>query len=312
MSLVPARPPVFVLGCPRSGTTLVSELLAPTIYGSPVETHFITKYARRLSEFGPLTDRRNFDGLVRQILSERPVMQWKLDLTPDDLWRLVQGADAVGYRGIVDTLCMVRARRHGHGSWGDKTPHFILDLDVLTSLYPDASYIYVVRDGRDVALSLLKKPWGPNNVHACARYWARCHAEWPALAELRARRQLHDLQYETLLQHPADTIRALFGFLGEECRDADMTRLVQLLRRNNFGRWRQDMRPRDVRRFEAQAGDTLRRFGYATSFPEQPASALTDWAWRLHDRAKYSLHLAKMNTVDAIRIRYFGMEPFAD
>ncbi len=303
---------MFVIGCPRSGTTLVSQLLEPTAYGSPVETHFITKYARQLERYGDVTVRDNFERLAGDILRERPVMQWKLGTTTGELWRLVRDAGPLGYRELVDALCMLRSTALGRTSWGDKTPHFILHLDVLSTLYPDAKYVCVVRDGRDVALSLLEKPWGPNNIYACARYWAQCHAETPAFAALRARGSLLELRYETLLQQPEDTIQRLYGFLEEDCPPARLAQLSGVLRRNNSGRWRQRMRPRDVRIFESEAGNTLRRLGYEATFEERGLSSLAAGWWWTHDRVRFFLHLLKMNTIDAVRIRYFGMEPFAD
>jgi hypothetical protein len=310
--MLPAKPPVFVIGCPRSGTTLVSELLEPTTYGSPVETHFITKYAERLERVGPLTDRDNFMRLVGQILRERPVLQWKLDTSPAAVWDRVRESGAVTYRTLVDTLCMMRSAAKGKTSWGDKTPHFILHLETLSALYPDAKYIGVVRDGRDVALSLLEKPWGPNNVYACARYWAQCHRETPALGALRARGALLEVRYETLLQEPEATIDRLYGFLGEACPPDQLQRLCRVLRRSNAGRWRQRMSAHEVRTFESQAGETLRRLGYETREGTKPLSPIVAAAWWLHDRAGHGLHLLKMNTVDAFRIRFLGMQPFAD
>ena len=129
------QPPIFIVGCPRSGTTLVSELLEGSSWGSPVETHFIPKYFRRLGRYGSLDDRARFTKLVRAILRERPVMQWRLDIDPDHLYRIIETRD---YRTIVDTICRLRFERLGKSSWGDKTPHYVFDLDVLASALPSA------------------------------------------------------------------------------------------------------------------------------------------------------------------------------
>jgi len=66
------------------------------------------------------------------------------------------------------------------------------------------------------------------------------------------------------------------------------------------------------RRFEAVAGDTLRRFGYETEFLEESTSDIEKIFWRSIDRFLYINHLIKINTVDTIRIRFFGMDPFSD
>ena len=72
--------PIFIIGCPRSGTSLLARFLEPTIYGAPIETHFITKYKKKLSNYGELENFENFNKLLNDILKERPVMQWKINI----------------------------------------------------------------------------------------------------------------------------------------------------------------------------------------------------------------------------------------
>lgn len=81
---------IFVLGAPRSGTTFLSGLLRFTRYGRPVESHFITKYCRKLEAYGDLSKKENFDKLMNDILSERPVMQWKLKLDIHEFYEEVK------------------------------------------------------------------------------------------------------------------------------------------------------------------------------------------------------------------------------
>ena len=149
--------PVFIIGCPRSGTTLLARFLQPTHYGSPVETHFITKYYEKIPKYGALKKKQNFMLLMKDILSERPIMQWKLDIDIEEFWA---GLKRYDYREIIDRLCMMRFTSKGKTSWGDKTPIYILDLEIIYRLFPDAKYLYIVKDGRDVALSLMQVPWG--------------------------------------------------------------------------------------------------------------------------------------------------------
>ena len=51
---------VFIIGAPRSGTTLLASLLANTISGPPFEPHFITKYYKKLDDYGDITQLNNF------------------------------------------------------------------------------------------------------------------------------------------------------------------------------------------------------------------------------------------------------------
>ncbi len=301
--------PVFILGCPRSGTTLLSELLSPTTYGSPVETHFIPKYFKKLDHYGNIEQKDNFTRLIKDILSERPVMQWKLDI---DIEKFHSELDVCEYSEIVHKLCMMYFEHKGKTSWGDKTPHYILDSDIIYRLFPDAKYLYIVRDGRDVALSLLKKLWGPNNVYACAEYWKQCNAETDTLALMRKHDRVFELTYEGLLDQPSKVVEKIYMFLGEPYSEESVKSLIEKINRINFNKWKKEMKPDEVRLFETMASNTLKRFGYEATFEESELKKIEKWFWKAHNDFFRYKHLIKMNTVDAIRIKYFGMEPFAD
>lgn len=302
-------PPVFVLGCPRSGTTLLAEFLAPTRFGVPVETHFITKYARLETTYGDLSVRGNFDRLVNDILAERPVMQWRLAADREALWA-AHGQQS--YAEIVDRICMLRTAPMGKSSWGDKTPHYILDVARLDALFPEAKFVVIVRDGRDVALSLLEKSWGPGNLYACAQYWKACHADTPALARLRARGQLCEVRYEDLLDDPRSVVARVYAFLDEPFAEAALRPLLESVRPANRDKWKTRLTPAEIRLFEHVAAGTLARFGYASTHQERGVGVVSRAWFRLHDKLHTLSHLVRTNTVDALRIRYFGMEPFAD
>lgn len=298
---------MFIVGSPRSGTTLLASLLELTPWGSPFETHFIPKYFETLSGDG-LASRPAFTHLAGQILRERPVAQHQLRVTPDELYDSVPEHD---YASLVDAICRRCGRRHGHESWGDKTPHYINHVDLLHGLFPRSKMIYIVRDGRDVALSLLKKPWGPANMYMCALKWRDENRLQPILDTLRTAGLLHDLRYEDLLQDPAACVSRIYSFLGHDVAIDELERMVSIVERRNAGKWARGAAPEQTALFEQVAGETLARFGYPVSRPVSPVHPLAASAYRLHDSVKHAKHLFVMNVVDTIKIRYFGMEPFA-
>jgi hypothetical protein len=303
------RSPVFVLGCPRSGTTLMSRVLSGSVYGKPTETHFITKYYKRLDRYGDLGTRDCFRKLASDILSERPVMQWKLAVSPDDLWDVCERHD---YAGLVHGIMQVRSTARGYESWGDKTPHYLLDLDLLVRLFSEARFIYVVRDGRDVTLSLLQRTWGPNNVYSCAVYWREYNRPRRTMELLASQGRWIRLRYEDLLRDPRRVYREVHEFLDQPVDEASGRRLAESVQSRNFGKWRERMRPAEIRLFESVAAGTLERFGYETSGEEVPVAAATRWWWQSHNAALRFKELVRLNTIEAIRIRCFGKEPFAE
>lgn len=301
--------PVFIVGCPRSGTTLLATMLERTPWGVPFETHFIPKYERQLARIGDLRDRRAFRRLLSAILSERPVRQWRLDL---DLDAFYESLNAFDYATIVHALCCAHTQRRRLASWGDKTPHYVLHLRLINRLFPQSHIIYMVRDGRDTALSLIRRPWGPANILACAKLWKLHNEVHDDVEKMKASGLLHELKYEDLLCSPKAVLEKVFGHLGLDAKEVVPAEMIERINASNYGKWKRDLSPDEIRLFESVAGETLRRFGYETTYPEVALPWTTLSKSYIHDRIKHLSHLVKMNSVDEIAIRWLGAEPFAE
>ncbi|MBI4681886.1 MAG: sulfotransferase [Nitrospirae bacterium] len=300
---------LFILGCERSGTTMLAGLLKNTPYGEPIETHFITKYYRKLNDYGNLENKDNFTRLLKDFLSERPVMQWKLNIGIDDFYREF---DDFSYQNIINKICIKQAEKKGYKLWGDKTPHYILDIDVLYKLFPTAKYIYIVRDGRDVALSLLNVEWEPYNILTCAERWKRYNRQNDVLDKLKSSNQLYSLRYEDLLDNAERIVPDVYKFLDEEYNENKMNELIGRIRKGNYGKWKSKMNTRQIKLFESIAANTLKRFGYETTYEESEISGLTKAVYNSHELLMRTKFLFKINIVDGIKIKFFGKEPFAD
>lgn len=301
---------VFILGAPRSGTTYLASLLSQTRFGEPVESHFILKYLDQLPRYGELNKRKNFGKLLRAILSERAVMQWKIDVDPDQLFDSFGGR--VSYAGLVDNLFRLRRNTEMHLAWGDKTPWYLMHPEKLLALFPQAKFIYIVRDGRDVGLSLLQQKWGPNNIYACAKYWKRLNRQHACFAKLRKDKQLLELKYETLISSRDNTLEQIYRFLEEpSLSQQDLKRLPQAISQNTC-KWKTQLSSRQLRIFEGVAASTLERQGYELACTNPSVGKLETLGYRTHDKVMWSLFMLKTNIIDGLKIRFLGKEPFAD
>ena len=104
--------------------------------------------------------------------------------------------------------------------WGDKTPGYVEHLPHLAALFPTATFVHLIRDGRDVATSLAEWPWGPASPVAGAFWWRRkVRAGRRAGARLGPGRYL-ELRLEDLIQDPESELRRLCTFIGEEFEPA--------------------------------------------------------------------------------------------
>ncbi|WP_372972228.1 sulfotransferase family protein [Marinobacter sp.] len=299
---------IFIIGAPRSGTTFLASLLDKTAYGQPVETHFITKYYKKLDSYGDISNFDNFRSLVEDILNERPVQQWGLSLNVKEFYRSF--SEEFGYKDIVNKILSLQKKDGNPYSWGDKTPHYIGDLEILLALFPHARYIYIVRDGRDVALSLLEKSWGPSNVYECARYWAKLNNKTDLINKLMDNGQLYSLTYESLLDETKSHIRSIYDFLGEQVSEQEVDDLSSSVKNKNYGKWKTKMKKGDIRTFEAEAGGELSRLGYEVNYPGAITPSYKKIGYAMHSKFRRAYFLFHINVIDGFKIRFLGKSPF--
>jgi hypothetical protein len=266
--------PIFIVGCPRSGTGLVRDLLRshPRL-SFPPESHFIPPFYRAWGD--PGSD-REASALGRRILGLRRVRAWHVELEPEAF------AGCRSFAAVVDVIYSAFASGEGKARWGDKTPHYVTEIPTLLRLFPRARVVHVYRDGRDVALSCVGAPFGPNNVYVAAVTWRR-YVRAGRAAGREAAGSYAALRYEDLLRDPRATMSALCEFLGEPFvedvlrpdlgarrlwvlrRDPDARRSLAAsdsILQTNHGRWRDAMDGRDRALFEWVAGDQLAELGY--------------------------------------------------
>jgi hypothetical protein len=303
--------PFFIVGNDRSGTTMLRLIVDRGADAAvPPESMFLTDFAAAFDAGGP-RDERAAAELMRAVWEHPKVRLWDLPGQPPAVPRGLSGRDA--YRHIVAAPFEAYAARHGKQRWGDKTPHYVHHIDHLLRLFPGARIVVLVRDGRDVALSLRRMPFGPNNAWAAAQWWAR-----GVRAGARAAREHPDavltVHYESLAQRPQEEVQRLCGFLGLGY-DADMLALDNVdpalivpdqaawfptlfdgINTSAVERWKREMSARDRRIFAALAGAELRLLGYEVPAGEAPAVSAREARW-------FHFHNELMRNVNFLRLR---------
>ena len=113
-----------------------------------------------------------------------------------------------GYRAFYRAY----AERFGKPRWGDKTPMSCLHLDTIESVLPEAHFIHLIRDGRDVALSWRQTWFSPGNaMEVLAEEWARCVST--ARAQGAHCQHYLEVRFEDLIRNPVTVLIKICGFL---------------------------------------------------------------------------------------------------
>ncbi|MFQ5797041.1 MAG: sulfotransferase [Candidatus Bipolaricaulia bacterium] len=284
------NPFLFIVGCPRSGTTLLKRIvdahpqIAITGHGPKIIRWFERRegltpegfITPELAEKGPILkfmSPQEFSGLVRQML---------------DAGRPISYASLISH--MLDRCAEARGKRfvgHKAMSTGHKVRSRVRQIPTLHSLWPQAKFVHIIRDGRDVCLSVMDwrkagslaegfATWTEDPVTTAALWWGwqvrLAREDGSALGpELYC-----EIRYEALVIHPEAECRALCAFLGVPYNGA-MIRFHEGRMKTDPGLdakhawlpptpglrdWRKQMPPEDVERFEAAAGDLLDELGY--------------------------------------------------
>lgn len=270
----PAFSPVFVVGVPRSGTTLVSAMLAahPRIAIAP-ETHFVSHFVHR-DGGDPVGGPADFHAFWADVVGGN----WFADVGvagAELKQRILQSDRRPDYRTIFRHLLESYATKAGKVRCGEKTPDHERYIDLLKAWYPAARIVYVIRDPRAVAASMSQVPWRHGGVDRVAYRWresiGRLHQyeDDPCLLTVR---------YESLVSDPQGQLERLCRFLGEDYnprmlafnRHAEALiagrpwkkNARQPLNGDSLDRWRSVLTPSQVMLVEHIAGRAMEGQGY--------------------------------------------------
>jgi hypothetical protein len=279
------NPYVFLVGCPRSGTTLLQRLAdAHAELAITPETHWIARFFERRKGLTPEGSVRH--KLVRKLLAYPKFAQ--LGIGKPEVEGLLRAEAPVSYATFVSRLFDLYGTAQGKRLVGDKTPAYARHLPTLHALWPTARFVHLIRDGRDVCLSAIhwQKPgklltrlptWAEDRVTTAALWW-----EWHVRRCRESGRDLGpdlywELRYEALVARPAEACAGLCAFLGlpyepamlrfhERPARADQPLHAWTPVTAGLRDWRTQMPPGDVEHFEAAAGDFLDELGYPRAF----------------------------------------------
>lgn len=196
-------PPVFIVGCARSGTTLISRIVDrhPEIAVFH-ETHYYPVFYPHRRLYGDLSCRRNLEALLSDLASWLRLRQLEAP-SLDEIRRCLQEAS---FGGVLAGLLAWYARKRGKARAGEKTPEHYRFLSDIQRDFPQSPIVFIVRDPRDVAVSMRKAFRTP--IADAAWTWRRA---WECYAA--STKRPHLVRYERLVQDPEEEVRALCKFL---------------------------------------------------------------------------------------------------
>jgi hypothetical protein len=283
------KAPVFIVGCPRSGTSFLYHLLLSA--GGFAEFHTQMNVFDVLEPiYGDLGVLRNKQRMMKEWLQSKAFQVSGLQAEEIEKKVLAECRSGGDFLRIVMEEV---GRKQGVDRWIDSTPTNIPHLFRIKREFPDARIVHIIRDGRDVALSLEKRGWSrplpwekDKGLLAAGLYW-----EWIVRKGRKYGLVLGlsymEVRYEDLVDQPAEALARLGHFIEHDLDYAriqrvsigsvknPLTSFKEDLQDGHFapvGRWQDKFPPEQLLRFESLVGSYLRELGYPLSCPKSESN----------------------------------------
>lgn len=215
--------PLFVIGSPRSGTTLMRLILTCHSHVViPPECGFLL-WLR--SKYGDFTySAQSLRLFVDELAMTKKFETWNISI--EDLYTLLSNLKPTSYAELCASVYLIYSEAQGKKAniWGDKNNYYINHLDELVAIYPTAKFLHVVRDGRDVACSYkdvvasnFSEKYAPklcSNIEEIASEWSSNVRIADAFLTTVDSSNCRVIKYEDLVSDPESNVSWICEWLG--------------------------------------------------------------------------------------------------
>jgi hypothetical protein len=286
--------PIFIIGTERSGTNLLRLILnSHSSIAVPHPPHIMKFFDPLVSSYGDLANDRNFRQLINDVcrMVELHPYPWEIKPERERVFLHAQDRSLISiYFAIYDQYLEFTGKKR----WACKSTFMIEHVAEILRYYPDARFIYMVRDGRDVAVSAKSSIFNHFHVYYSARRWKREQQAGLSWLSGLPPKQIMLLKYENLITDPASVTESICGFLGERfeermleyylSREAKKSGSLSIswentakpVLSNNAEKFRQCLTEKEVLLFEAIAGNELNELGYPLTHPLKKLQEMHD------------------------------------
>ena len=291
-------PPFFILGTERSGSNLLRLILhSHSRLAIPHPPHLVRYFKPLQAGYGNLEEAPDFHRLVQDVaaLLKTHIYPWDVEV---DWARVEREARPRDVFGIQYALYGQYAAAKGKERWGCKSTFLIGEVPTLRQHHPDACFLWLVRDPRDVAASSRRSVFSATHPVFVAELWR--DQQQLGLRWEREGIPLLRIHYEALLQAPEAEVQRICEFLGEKF-EPQMLRYFETeeaqrsgglsqswattarpIQKDRAGSWKKELSAQEVAWVEAIAGPTLEALGYSRTLPP------SDWEPSFLERLQFS------------------------
>lgn len=204
------KPPFFIVGAGRSGTTLLRLMLCGhRELFIPPEAWFLGDMMWCLPLADPL-GREHLLECEKLILASDRWKDWKCP--EEKLRQILAGCAGLDQAQMIDRLFRSVFELPLEVRWGEKSPKHSYIATRIGRIFPGSQFVHLIRDGRDVTSSMLARGWFGGSARRVAEHWERCVRASSQAKEFGSDRYL-EVRFEDLIARPESELRRICGFL---------------------------------------------------------------------------------------------------
>jgi len=263
--------PIFIMGAPRSGTTMLANMLAsnPDSIALP-EMHYIHNLLEKELLYGQLSS----DCIVKVLKQNFMFVDLNI-ISSDDDFDILLGDSIKDVLNKILALYNIKYFKKSYRFWIEHTPHNHKYFNVLSTQYSNAKFIHIVRDGRAVYYSTKETDWGYKDIVLGARRWRENVLDCLILDKIFPNKVI-TVKYENLVTQTERTLRSICDFVGMKYLDTMIGGKGIILpsfskyskdagskpNTNSLDKWQRSLKEFEIKHFNAVNQDVLNLLNY--------------------------------------------------
>lgn len=273
--------PIILLSSERTGTNLLRALLSThSEIASPPPCGIVDTLAQHQFRYLSPLQPNHMSDLIEDVitLTQTHMNPWDVDLKP----RIINDRmDSPSFWGLFKTVNEIYAEHHNCPFWFSKEPGLFNYIYNIKTQLPNAKFIYMTRDGRDVAASMLKGKLHEFHIYNAAKRWA--HEQrlcLNAYSDPTLNSQMFMVKYEDLIEDPEPVLFSLMSFLGlsfeqeqlnfhqndeivKHSKESEFWKNISKpIDKSNKGGYLKNLSAKQIRIFESFAWNEMKVLGY--------------------------------------------------
>lgn len=277
--------PIFIIGTERSGTNLMRLILnSHSNIFIPHPPHILKNFFKLEPLYSNLTNDENFKQLIHDVVRtiELHPYPWQIEIDKEKVFRTVKERNLINIFFAIYNLYLEAT---GKKRWGCKSTFMINHVALIRHYYPSSKFIYMVRDGREVAASAKKTIYNHYHIYYIARLWKKEQQTGIYWLNKLSAKDIYLIRYEDILKNPINSIKSLCSFLEEPYQEnmlnffktdeakkcasicPSWANTDKPIKKDNYEKYKTELNPSEIALFESIAAPELDWFSYQLTTP---------------------------------------------